>query len=53
MRRKLKNFAKLYKENRIELEYITACINSWRGHAKHCNSYNLVNKMFDEFVLSK
>ena len=53
MRRKLKNFEKLYKEGRIELSYITACINSWKGHAKHCNSYNLVNKLLDEFVLKK
>ena len=53
MRRKLKNFEKLYKENKVELEYILACINSWVGHAKHCNSYNLVSKMFNEFVLKK
>lgn len=53
MKRKLKNFEKLYRENKIELEYITSCINSWKGHAKHCNSYNLVNKIFKEFVLKK
>ena len=53
MKRKLKLFEKLYKENKIELEYILACINSWRGHAKHCNSYNLEHKMFNEFVLRK
>lgn len=53
MRRKLKNFEKLYKENRIELDYILMCIKSWLGHAKHCNSYNLVSKMFNEFVLKK
>ena len=53
MKRKLKNFEKLYREDRIELDYILACINSWLGHAKHCNSYNLVNKMFSEFVLRK
>ena len=53
MKRKLKNFEKLYKEDRIELDYVLACINSWRGHAKHCNSYNLVNKMFEKFVLKK
>lgn len=53
MRRKLKSFEKLYKKDKIELDYVLACINSWRGHAKHCNSYNLVNKMFEEFVLKK
>ena len=53
MRRKLKNFEKLYREDRIELDYILACINSWMGHVKHCNSYSLVRKMFNEFVLSK
>lgn len=53
MRRKLKNFEKLYKENRIELNYIVTCINSWLGHAKHCNSYNLASKLFNDFVLKK
>ena len=53
MKRKLKKFEKLYSEDRKELDYILACINSWLGHAKHCNSYNLVNKMFKEFVLRK
>ncbi len=53
MKRKLKNFQKLYKKGKIELPYITACINSWKGHAKHANSYNLVNKLLNDFVLSK
>ena len=42
MKRKLKNFEKLYKKGKIELSYITACINSWKGHAKHANSFHLV-----------
>lgn len=53
MKRKLKNFEKLYKEDRVELKYIVMCINSWLGHAKHCNSYNLVRKMLESFVLRK
>ena len=53
MRRKMKTFMKLYKKDKIELSYILACINSWRGHARHCDSYNLQNKFFDEFVLIK
>lgn len=53
IKRKLKNFQKLYKENRIELEYITACINSWKGYAKFGNSYNLINKILKNFVLRK
>ena len=53
MKRKLKNFQKLYKKDKIELPYITACINSWKGHAKHANSYNLVNKISEEFILTK
>lgn len=53
IKRKLKNFQKLYKENRIELEYITACINSWKGYAKFGNSYNLINKILKKFVLRK
>ena len=50
IKRKLKNFQKLYKKNRIELEYITACINSWKGYAKFGNSYNLINKILKNFV---
>lgn len=53
MKRKLKNFQKLYAKDKIETTYIIACINSWLGHARHCNSYHLVNKMFEEFVLRK
>ena len=53
IKRKLKNFQKLYKENKIELEYITACINSWKGYAKFGNSYNLINKILEKFVLTK
>lgn len=53
MRRKLKIFENLYKENKVDLDYIVVCINSWLGHAKHCNSYNLVNKLFNDFVLKK
>ena len=53
MKRKLKTFEKLYRDNKIEQSYILACINSWMGHAKHCNSYNLRNKLFKEFVLRK
>ena len=53
MKRKLKNFQKLYAKDKIETSYIIPCINSWLGHARHCNSYHLVNKMFEEFVLKK
>ena len=53
MRRKLKKFEKLYRENRIDLDYVLACISSWRGYANHCNSFNLQCKFFDEFVLKK
>ena len=53
IKRKLKNFQKLYKENKIELEYITACINSWKGHVKFGNSYNLINRILEKFVLTK
>ena len=52
-KRKLKNLKKLYREERISQDYIVACINSWRVHANHCNSYNLQKKIFDEFVLRK
>lgn len=53
MKRKLKNFQILYKKDRVDLKYVTACINSWKGHAKFANSYDLINKILGEFVLNK
>lgn len=53
MKRKLKTFEKLYKKDKIELDYVLACINSWRGHAKHCDSYNLQCRLFEDFRLTK
>ena len=50
------NYADLmlkYEENKIELEHITACINSWKGYAKFANSYNLINKILEKFILIK
>lgn len=53
MKRKMRTFQKLYAKRKIELSYITACINSWKGHAKHANSYHLVDTMLNEFVLKR
>lgn len=53
IKRKLRLFAKLYKEKRIGLDEINASIQSWLGHLKHCDSYRLREKLFEGFVLSR
>jgi len=53
IKKKLRKFQKLYKQDKISLQYVTACLNSWKGHASHCNSYHLINKVLENFVLKK
>lgn len=45
MKTKLKRFQKLYAANEIQLKDINPCIQSWLGHAKHANTYNLRCKL--------
>jgi len=51
MKRKLKMYQKLYKENKINLDKIISSLMSWLGHASHCNSYNLRKKILGKIVL--
>jgi retron-type reverse transcriptase len=53
MKRKLRAFARNYTDGKIDLEKIQASINSWLGHAKHANTYNLRVKLFHDFKLEK
>jgi len=45
MKRKLKKLIKLENVGRIEKEKIETIMNSWLGHAKHCNSYNFIKSL--------
>ena len=35
----------LYRKKQLDLDYALQSFNSWYGHASHCNSFHLINKM--------
>lgn len=53
MKRKLKIFRKKYSEGRITMDRMNASIQSWLGHCKHANTYNLRQKLLGEFTLKR
>lgn len=53
MKRKLKAFQRKYKNNEMEFDQINACIQSWLGHARHCNSYSLRKKLLNNTIFTK
>lgn len=46
MKRKLKKYTRLLKEDRITLPEIQRSIAGWLGYVKHADSYNLRKSMF-------
>lgn len=53
MKRKLKAYQRKYANGEMTLEEIKRSINSWKGYAKHADSYLLIDHMFKNFVLVK
>jgi retron-type reverse transcriptase len=49
MRRKIKKFRNLLDKNKITIEKILQSYRSWRGHASHGNTFNLIRRMDDYF----
>ena len=47
IKKKIKNWNKLYSEKKLEILAAMQSINSWRGHASHCNSYKLQQKILN------
>ncbi len=45
IKRNIKKWNTLYLNNQLSICTATQSLNSWIGHASHCNSYTLVNKM--------
>ncbi len=37
--------------NRLDFTNIRMCYNSWRAHARHANTYHLINKYHDRFII--
>lgn len=46
MKRKMKVMDKKLKAGEIDLHELKQSVNSWLGHARHSNSYNLAKKLF-------
>jgi len=53
IRRALKHFQKAYCEGSMDIERINATIQSWLGHAKHADAYQLMEKLLSETHFSK
>lgn len=53
MERKLKKFQMMYSEDFSSFKSIKTSINSWIGHAKFGDTYNLRKKIFSKFVLKR
>lgn len=53
MKRRMKIFQKLYRDNRITIEEITKSVMSWWGHVIHCNSHMLICRIFDQYRFSR
>jgi len=50
-RRALREFQNLFLTKTISFDKINASIQSWLGHAKHADTYNLRKRIFNEFKL--
>ncbi len=53
MKRRLKVVQKDFSRNKIDFDRANATVQSYLGILKHCDSYNLKNKIFKDFVLKK
>ena len=51
MRRQLKRFQERYASGEVSLAEIDRAIQSWVGHARHADTYNLRCKLFSNFKL--
>ena len=50
-KKRFKKFATLYREGKVELEYIKASLMSFLGYVKHCNSYRTTRSVLERLVL--
>lgn len=45
IKHKVKKWNRIWKENRLDFSIAIPSINSWLGHSKHANSYNITKKI--------
>lgn len=44
----IRKWNKLYAKNKLNFHHMSQQWNSWLGHAKHCNSYHLIQHMINK-----
>lgn len=49
MKRRIKAMDRKLKEGQIDEKAVQQSVNSWLGHARHSNSYNLAKKIFAKY----
>lgn len=49
MKRRIKAMDRKVKNGELSKEYVQQCVNSWLGHARHSNSFNLCKKIFSKY----
>ncbi|MEA4827615.1 MAG: reverse transcriptase/maturase family protein [Clostridium sp.] len=49
MKRRIKAMDRKVKNGELTEEYVQQCVNSWLGHARHSNSFNLSKKLFSKY----
>lgn len=47
IKKKVKMWNRLYQQNKLDISNAMQSLNSWRGHASHCNSYQLQQKIIN------
>lgn len=50
MKRRLKYLQRAYARGEVDWEEVNASVQSYLGLLKHCNSYRLRKKLFDDLV---
>lgn len=47
IKKKVKYWNSLYSNKRLNFERALNSLNAWKGHASHCNTYNLQKKIYN------
>lgn len=53
MKRRIKAMDRKLKARLIRKQDVQQAVNSWLGHARHSNSYNLCKKIFEPYPYIK
>lgn len=50
MKRRLRRLQKLYAQGEVSIEEVNSTVQSYMGQLKHCDSFNLRTKLFEELL---